>query len=336
LSSRKLDCRHKRRNQINQTEHTFMGGSSELTDLQVTFLGTGGSIPTPQRGLSAIAIQRKNELLLFDCGEGTQRQMIQAGVGFNRKTKVFVTHMHGDHVLGLPGLLQTMSLLGRDKKLEIYGPQGIKEFVEAISQTVRFSLTFPVQVSEIEAGLVCEEKEYEVYAIQSNHMNPSLAYALSEKLRPGRFHIEKAKELGVAEGPLWSKLQGGSSVKLPDGRIVEPEMVLGHPRPGRKIVYTGDTGPSENLVKLAENADMLIHEATFEDELKERAIEAGHSTPSMAAETAKEAGVKRLVLTHISARYKDANVLLEQAKKIFVNTELAEDFLRLELPLSDD
>jgi ribonuclease Z len=313
-----------------------MGGCDELTDLQVTFLGTGGSIPTPKRGLSAIAIQRKAELLLFDCGEGTQRQMIQARVGFHRKAKVFVTHMHGDHVLGLPGLLQTMSLRGRTKKLEIYGPQGIKAFVEAINQTVRFSLTFPVQVSEIESGLVCKEKEYEVEATQANHMNPSLAYALTEKPRPGRFHTEKAKELGVAEGPLWSKLQAGSSVKLPSGRIVEPEMVLGASRPGRKIVYTGDTGPSENLVKLAENADLLIHEATFEDELKERALEDGHSTPSMAAETAKAAGAKRLVLTHISARYKDANILLEQARKIFVNTELAQDFLRLELPLQED
>jgi len=261
--------------------------------------------------------------------------MIQAGVGFHRKTKLFVTHMHGDHVLGLPGLLQTMSLLDRTKKLEIYGSQGIKAFVEAISQTVRFSLTFPVQVSEVEAGLVCEEKEYEVYATQSDHMDHSLAYALIEKPRPGRFNIEKAKELGVPEGPLWSKLQGGSSVKLPSGRIVKSEMVLGPPRPGRKIVYSGDTRQSENLVKLAENADMLIHEATFDDELMERAMEDGHSTPSMAAETAKKAGVKRLVLTHISARYKDAGLLLEQARKVFVNTELAEDFLRLELPLSE-
>ena len=312
-----------------------MGGSGELTDLNVIFLGTGGSIPTPKRGLSAIAIRRKAELLLFDCGEGTQRQMIQAGVGFHRKAKIFVTHMHGDHVLGLPGLLQTMSLLGRTKKLEIYGPQGIKAFVEAINQTVRFSLTFPVQVSEVEAGLVCEEKEYEVYATQSDHIDHSLAYALIEKPRPGRFNIEKARSLGVPEGPLWSKLQGGSSVKLPSGRIVKPEMVLGHPRPGRKIVYSGDTRQSENLVKLAENADMLIHEATFDDELTERAMEDGHSTPGMAAETAKKAGVKRLVLTHISARYKDAGLLLEQARKIFVNTELAEDFLRLELPLSE-
>ena len=304
--------------------------------MQITFLGTGGSIPTAQRGLSAVAIKRKNELLLFDCGEGTQRQMIQAGVGFHRKAKVFVTHMHGDHVLGLPGLLQTMSLLGRTNKLEIYGPTGIKDFVEAINQTVRFTLTFPVKVTEIDAGMVCEEKEYTVTAVQSGHMTPSLAYALTEKPRPGRFHTETAKKLGVPEGPLWSKLQFGESVKLPDGRIVEPETVLGAFRPGRKIVYTGDTGPSEKVAKLAEYADLLIHESTLEDEMKDRAIEDGHSTPSMAAETAKKACVKRLVLTHISARYKDANLLLQQAKKIFANTELAEDFLRLELLLSED
>jgi ribonuclease Z len=262
--------------------------------------------------------------------------MIQAGVGFHRKAKIFVTHMHGDHVLGLPGLLQTMSLLGRTKKLEIYGPEGIKDFVEATHRTVRFSLTFTVEVSEVEAGMVCDEKEYKVTAVKSCHMKPSLAYALTEKPRPGRFHTEKARALGVPEGPLWSKLQHGKHVKLPDGRIVEPEMVLSASRLGRKIVYTGDTGPSENVAKLAENADLLIHEATFEDELKERAVEDGHSTPSMAAETAKEAGVKRLVLTHISARYKDANLLLRQAKKIFSDTELAEDFLKLELPLSED
>jgi ribonuclease Z len=303
--------------------------------MQVIFLGTGGSIPTPKRGLSAIAVRRKNELLLFDCGEGTQRQMIQAGVGFHRKAKVFVTHMHGDHVLGLPGLLQTMALLGRKTKLEIYGPVGIRAFVEAMNQTVRFSLTFPVEVSEVESGLVCEEKEYTVIAAQSNHIDNSLAYALVEKPRPGRFNTQKAKKLGVPEGPLWSKLQCGSSVTLPNGKKVEPEMVLGASRPGRKIVYSGDTGQSENVVKLAEKADLLIHEATFDDQLAERAIEDGHSTPCVAAETAKKAGVKRLVLTHISARYKDADLLLEQAKKIFVNTDVADDFMRLELPLQD-
>jgi ribonuclease Z len=289
-----------------------------LTDLEVIFLGTGGSIPTPKRALSAVVIRRKNELLLFDCGEGTQRQMIQAGVGFNRKTKIFITHMHGDHVLGLPGLLQTMSLLDRTKDLEIYGPQGIRDFVDTIGRTVRFSLTFPVHLSEVESGLIFEEKEYGVYAVQSNHIEPSLAYALIEKMRPGRFKTEKAQELGVPEGPLWSKLQLGNSVQLRDGSTIEPEMVLGHPRSGRKIVYTGDTGTSEDIAGLAENADLLIHEATFEDELRERAR------------------VNWLVLTHISARYKDTGLLLEQAKKIFNNTKVAEDFMRLELPLIDD
>ena len=167
-------------------------------------------------------------------------------------------------------------------------------------------------------------------------MNPSLIYALTEKPRPGVFHTEKAKQLGVPEGHLWSEIQSGKQVNLPDGRTVKPEMVLGASRAGRKVVYTGDTGFSEKVVRLAENADLLIHEATFEDGMTERAMEDGHSTPSMAAETAKKAGVKRLILTHISARYKDADRLLQQAKQIFVNTELAEDFLELELPLRED
>jgi len=302
--------------------------------LRVIFLGTAGSIPTPQRGLPAIAIQRKNELLLFDCGEGAQRQMIQAGLGFHRKTKVFVTHMHGDHMLGLPGLFQTMSLLDREKKLEVYGPVGIIAFVEAIKQTVQFTLTFPIEVSEIkEASVVCAEKEYEVQATWADHMTPSLAYALIEKPRPGRFHPEKAELLGVPEGPSWSKLQRGSVITLLNGRKVRPEEVLGPPRPGRKIVYTGDTRPSKNLVKFAENADLLIHDATFDDELRERACEDGHSTPTQAAETAKKAGAKWLVLTHVSARYKDPSLLLEQAKKIFPSVDLAQDFMKIDLPL---
>jgi ribonuclease Z len=242
--------------------------------------------------------------------------------------------MHGDHVLGLPGLLQTMSLMGRTNELQIFGPKGIKEFVDAFNLTVRYTLTFPVVVSEIKQGVVCEEKDYTVSAVQSGHMDPSLSYALTEKPRAGRFDTKKAKALGVPEGELWSELQKGKAVKLADGKVVEPHMVLGVPRLGRKIVYTGDTGPSEAVVDLAKNADLLIHEATFEDDLKEKAMENGHSTPSMAAQTAKNAQVKRLVLTHISARYKDANLLLNQAKQIFAQTELAEDFLKLELPLS--
>ncbi|MEM2387316.1 MAG: ribonuclease Z [Candidatus Bathyarchaeia archaeon] len=306
-------------------------------DLKVIFLGTAGSVPTPKRSLPAILIKRKGEQLLFDCGEGVQRQMVIAGASFHKATKVFITHMHGDHVLGLPGLMQTMALHDRDKPLIIYGPLGIRKFVECIRETVQFGLTFPIEIHEVgEAGVVCETPEYVVQAIWANHVTPSLAYALVEKPRPGKFYPEKAKALGVPEGPLWGQLQRGKAAKLPDGRTIKPEDVLGSPRPGRKIVYTGDTRPFEGLAEFVAGADLLIHDATLGDELAERAAEDGHSTPSQAAEMAKKAGVKRLVLTHISARYEDASVLLEQARKIFENTTVAEDFLTVEVPFSSE
>jgi ribonuclease Z len=309
---------------------------NQAMSMQVTFLGTAASIPTNTRALSAVAVQRKGELLLFDCGEGTQRQMIRAKLGFNRKTRIFITHLHGDHILGLPGLLQTMSLLGRDKPLQIFGPEGTSAFIEAAITTVEFSLAFPVAVHEIEEeGPVLHEKEYEVQAAWAEHSVPCLAYALVEKPRPGRFHPERAKALGVPKGPLWRKLQQGSNVKLPDGRTVKPRQVLDAPRPGRKIVVVGDTKPSGNIIRLAEGADLLIHEATFAEELAERAEEDLHSTPAGAAYVAEEAGVKRLVLTHISARYGDTGVLLDEAKKVFPETVVAEDFMRVEVPLKE-
>ena len=304
--------------------------------LRVVFLGTAGSVPTPKRSLPAILIQRKGEQIMFDCGEGVQRQMIKAKAGFHRKTKVFITHMHGDHVLGLPGLLQTMALLDRERKLDVYGPPGIKRFLEDIRETVQFVLTFPVEIHEIhEAGVVCEEQEYAVQAVWANHVIPSLAYALVEKPRPGKFHPEKAKVLGVPEGPLWSKLQHGHKAKLQDGRVVKPEDVTGPLRTGRKIVYSGDTRPFKGFVKFAAGADLLIHDATLDDELAERAEEDGHSTPDQAAKHAKKAKVKQLILTHISARYDDTSILLEQAQKIFKNTQVAEDFMKIEIPLLD-
>ena len=302
--------------------------------LQVIFLGTAASIPTVERALPSVVVKRKNELFMFDCGEGVQRQMIKARVGFHKKMKVFVTHMHGDHVLGLPGLLQSMSLLDRTRKLEIYGPVGIKEFIKAIQRTVQFVLTYQVEICEIEnEGVVCEENEYYVQVAQTDHVIPSFAYALIEKPRPGKFNPEKADRLGIPEGPLWSKLQHGEKVKLPTGKMVTPEQVVGSQRVGRKIVYSGDTRPVKSLEKLAESADLLIHEATLDDDLTERAEEDGHSTPSQAARTAKKAKAKRLVLTHISSRYKSASPLLEQAKKIFPNVDVAEDFTKIEIPL---
>lgn len=302
--------------------------------LHVVFLGTGGSVPTPKRSLPAILIQREGEQIMFDCGEGVQRQMIKAKVGFHRKMKIFVTHMHGDHVLGLPGLMQTMALLDRERKLDVYGPSGIKRFLECIKETVQFVLTFPVEIHEItETGVVCDEEEYSIQAVWSTHVIPSLAYAFVEKSRHGRFYPEKAKALGVPEGPLWSKLQHGKSVKLSDGRVVKPAQVLGKARTGRKIVYSGDTRPFRSFVKFAADADLLIHDATLDDELAEKAKEDGHSTPSQAAENARKAKVKKLVLTHISARYDKTKLLAKQAKRIFKNTVVAEDFMKVEIPL---
>lgn len=302
--------------------------------IRVIFLGTAGSVPTPERSLPAILVQRKAEQIMFDCGEGVQRQMIMAKTGFHRKMKIFISHLHGDHVLGLPGLLQTMALLNRERKLEVYGPVGIRRFVEAIKETIQFVLTFPVEIHEVEgAGVLCEEDEYVVQAAWANHVIPSLAYALVEKPRPGKFHPEKTEALGVPEGPLWSKLQRGHKVKLPDGRVIKPEQVVGPSRPGRKIVYTGDTRPFKGYVKFAAGADLLIHDATFDDGLAEKAEEDGHSTPSQAAENARKAKAKQLILTHFSARYGDTSELLEQARKIFKNTLAAEDFMKLEIPL---
>ncbi len=305
--------------------------------MQIIFLGTAGSIPTPKRSLPAVLIKRRDEQIMFDAGEGVQKQMIIAKTGFNKKMKVFITHMHGDHVLGLPGLLQTMTLLERQKPLEIYGPPGITQFLEDLRKTVQFALTYPVEIHEIEKpGIICNEQEYFVRAVRSDHSIPGLVYALIEKPRPGRFYPGKAKALGVPEGILWSKLQKGQKITLPNGQTVKPEEVMGPLRRGRKIVYTGDTRPFANLTKLASNADLLIHDATLGDDMKSRAEEDGHSTPGQAAKIAKKAKVKQLILTHISARYEDTTSLLNQAKKTFKNTVIAEDFMKIEIPLLDE
>jgi len=303
--------------------------------MQVTFLGTSAGIPTINRGLPAVAVRRKGELLLFDCGEGTQRQMLAAKVGFCQKTKIFISHMHGDHVFGLLGLFQTMALLGRKKPLEVYGPRGIRKFIETSVSIARLGNAYPIDVQEVDQGLVCQNKEFKVYAVQGNHMVQSFAYALVEEERPGRFFPERANTLGVPRGILWSKLQHGETVKLTDGRVVSPREVMGSPRVGRKIVYSGDTGPSKAIEKLAMGADLLIHECTFDDEMLEWAVEERHSTASQAAEVAKKAGVRRLILTHVSARYSDPSILVKQAGKMFPDVLVAEDLMEIEVPYSE-
>jgi ribonuclease Z len=273
---------------------------------------------------------------MFDCGENTQRQMMQAKVSFHKRLKVFLTHLHGDHVLGLPGVLQTMALMDRKKPVQVYGPVGIKNFLVCTKETLNFGLTFPVEINEIsQEGLVCDEEEYSIVVVKSNHAVESYAYALIEKPRPGKFYPKKAMALGVQAGELWSKLQRGEEITMPNGRLIKPEDVMGPLRAGRKIVYTGDTRPFNAFAEFAKDADLIIHDCTFDDSLMEKAALDGHSTPSQAATQALAAGAKCLILSHISARYADAGLLLEQAKKLFTNTILAEDLLELNLPLSD-
>ena len=304
--------------------------------IRVVFLGTSGSVPTLKRSLPSVVVQCPKELWMFDCGENTQRQMMQAKVSFHKKLKVFLTHLHGDHVLGLPGVLQTMALMDRKEPVAIYGPSGIKDFLVCTKETLNFGLTFPVEINEIlSEGTILDEEDYTLTAAKSNHAVESYAYAFVEKPRPGKFYPKKAQALGVPVGELWSKLQSGEEITLPDGRMVKPSDVMGPPRAGRKIVYTGDTRPFEAFAKFAADADLVIHESTFDDSLAEKAALDGHSTPSQAAQEAKAANAKRLVLTHISARYPDAALLLEQAKKVFANAVVAEDFLELELPLKE-
>lgn len=301
--------------------------------MKLIFLGTGGSIPTPQRGLPAIALKHERELLLFDCAEGTQRSMARARVSPMRLDAIFITHLHGDHFLGLAGLVQTLSLMDRERKLEIFCLRGEGERIESYLQIPHYTLTFELGVRELEPGGELRRRGYRILTSEADHNVPSLAYALVEDERPGKFYPDKAIALGVKAGPDFSRLKAGKSIKLRDGSIVKPEQVMGPPRPGRKVVYTGDTRPSKRIVELARNADVLIHDCTLADDLAEKAAESTHSTPSEAAEVAKQADVKQLVLIHISPRYEDDAVLLEQAQKIFPNTVVARDLMELEVPL---
>lgn len=304
--------------------------------IKVVFLGTSGSVPTLKRSLPAVVVQCSRSQWMFDCGENVQRQMMQAKVSFHRKMKIFISHLHGDHVLGLPGLLQTMALMDRKEPLQIYGPKDLIDFLVCTKEKLNFGLTYPVEINEIhEEGLVCNDEEYQVFAIKSNHAVNGFVFAFVEQTRPGKFYPKKAVGLGVPRGELWSQLQSGKTVQLADGKSVAPNEVMGPMRRGRKIVYTGDTKPFEAFAQFAKGADLVIHDCTFDDSLAEKAGVDGHSTPTQAAHQAKAAGAKLLALSHISARYPNAELLLEQAKKTFSNTVLAEDFLVLELPLGE-
>ncbi|UZE92114.1 MAG: ribonuclease Z [Methanosarcinales archaeon] len=296
------------------------------------FLGTGGSLPTPNRNPSAVMVNRKGELLLFDCGEGTQQQMMRAKTGMMNLTSIFITHYHGDHFLGVPGLIQTMSFQGRTEPLHIYGPKWIRELVKVLIGLGYYKLSFKIEDHELKPGDVVEHPEYTVRAIKTDHGVPSIGYVLDEKPLLGRFDREKAIELGVPPGPLFSKLHSGKSVFVA-GKEIKPEQVVGPSRLGRKIVYTGDTRPCSAVIEAAKDANLLIHDGTLSDDLQDWAIESGHSTAKEAATVASKAGVKELVLVHISSRYsEDATPLLKEAKTVFKNTSIAKEFIEIVIP----
>ncbi len=267
---------------------------------------------------------------MFDCGEGTQRQLQAARAGINRKMRIFITHMHGDHVLGLPGLLHSMSFLGRARPLEVYGPKGIKDFIESTLRTVPFWSEFPIHVSETSARRVLKTPDYEIRAAWADHGVPCLAFAFDETPRPGRFDVQKARRLGIPEGPLWKKLQHGRSVRV-RGRTVRAGKVVGPPRKGVKVTYAVDTRPCDSVRELARGSNLLIHDSTFAGDAADRAREYWHSTCVDAAKIAKASKSRMLALFHVSAMYDDARPLLRAAKKVFPRTILAEDLMRLEV-----
>lgn len=299
--------------------------------MRVTFLGTSAGTPTPDRGLSSVLLEIEGEQILLDCGEGTQRQMMKAGASLGKRMKIFITHMHGDHIFGLPGLIQTMNLINRTHPLEVFGPPGIRDFIEKTTVPAMCEPAFELNVHEIEGGEILSCKKYTVTSACAEHSIPNIGYRITVGGSPGRFLPEKARALGVPEGPLWGVLKAGKPVTLETGREVKPTDVLGEPFRGISVVYSGDTRPSEGIVRLAEGADLLIHESTFSEELRERAWAEGHSTARGAAEVAMRAGAKRLILTHFSARYPDAAVLEAEARTIFAETSAAEDFWTYEL-----
>ncbi len=303
--------------------------------IRVTFLGTAASRPTVARNVSAVAVQREGDQFLFDCGEGTQRQMMRFGTGF-ALDDIFITHVHADHYLGVVGLLRTLGLQGRLEPMRLWAPIGTRPVLEEAVHLGVERVPFPIQICELKPEQRVPREGYDIVAFATRHGIRSLGYALVEHPRLGRFDPDRARALGVPEGPLFGRLHHGEAVDV-DGRVVQPSDVVGPPRPGRKVVYTGDTRPSPATELVARDADLLIHDATFDDEEEERAGSTGHSTARQAARLAAAAGVRRLVLTHVSSRYSDSPGRLErEARAEFPASVVAFDGMTLELPYRDD
>lgn len=299
--------------------------------MEITFLGTSSAVHSIERNHPSIAIKAFGETILFDCGEATQKQMISSNISPMKVSKIFLTHYHGDHILGLPGLLQSMSLNGRETKLSIYGPKGLDKVKNAIYSFGYCAIEYPVEFIEIDSGIIEDNEKYFIQAEKVKHNVPTLAYSIEEKKKP-RFLREKAIELGVPIGPAFGRLHNGEEIEV-DGKIIKPEQVLGKPRKGVKITYSGDTRPCEEMVMFARDSTLLIHESTFVEEDKLNAEEHAHSTSVEAAYIARESNSEKLILTHISTRYTKEyeEKMLTEAKEIFENTELAYDLLEMEV-----
>ncbi len=307
--------------------------------MRATFLGTGGAVPTTERGPSAFFVERDGERLLFDCGEGTQRQMMRFGTGFSL-SHIFVTHLHGDHILGIPGLIQTLDFNDRTDALAIHGPPGSKPHLRHLVETAGYRPGYPINIREIRPGSVAvDTEEYIIRSFETSHRGvTSIGYALIESDRKGRFNRDRAESLGVPVGPKFGRLHDGESVKLADGSIVHPEQVVGDSRPGRRVVYTGDTRPTETTVEAANNADLLVHDATFAADRASRAKQTGHSTAQEAAQIATRADARRLALTHVSSRYAgDVTPLESDATAAFDGQQafVPDDGYTLDIPFPD-
>lgn len=296
--------------------------------MRVVFLGTGGTYPCTERNVVSITVQIGKEVALLDCGEGTQRQFMKSNVSFMSTRWIFITHYHGDHFLGVPGLVQSMNLNDRDRPLDIYGPRGTEDLMSWLITAGYFAPGYEIFAHDVSPGDRIELDGFSVTAAEADHSVPTLAYSLEENQRQGKFNASKAKELGIPEGPLFRRLQQGKEVEF-NGHTVTPDQVLGPSRRGRKIVYSGDTRPCENVVELAREADLLIHDATLMSDEERQASDFGHSTALAAAEVAKRAKVEMLALVHYSPRYKDTEPLLHEAQRVFPDTIAPSDLEEL-------
>ena len=302
-------------------------------DLDLVFLGTSGSAPTAGRSPTALLVRRGGDRLLFDCGEGTQRQLMRSTVGLPDLEHVFISHFHADHYLGLPGMLKTFGLRQREAPLTVYGPPGLRELFGDLRR-IFGKVSYPVDVVEVRPGEALERDGYKILVFPVHHGVSAVGYALVEDVRPGFFDVAAADALGVPSGPERGELQRGDSITLDDGQVVTPDMVLGAPRPGRRIVIPGDTAPTETVRVLSEGADVLVHEATFTEDERDRAAETLHSTARQAAELARDAGVRMLALTHLSPRY-FGKELLEEAREVLPTAVAPRDFDVIEVPFAE-